>query len=139
MLLTKECDYGIRIIRALVDGTKKTVEIIAEEQHIPKKYAYKIVKKLDRAGFVQSVRGRGGGYRLNKPLDSFTVADIVTTIDANRYINECLQDDSLCPFKIDPRKPCTVHQQLVRIQKMVLSELNSLTMDVALLPKTVEK
>jgi len=28
MLLTKECDYGIRVIRALADGTKKTVEAI---------------------------------------------------------------------------------------------------------------
>ena len=133
MFLTKECDYGIRIIRALVDGTKKTVEDIALEQNIPKKYAYKIIKKLDRAELVRSVRGRGGGYRLSKPLNSFSVADIIATIDTNRYINDCLQDDSECPFKHDPEKPCTVHQELMRIQEMVISQLSALTMDVALL------
>ena len=132
MFLTKECDYGIRIIRALADGTKKTVEAIADEQHIPQKYAYKIIKKLDLAGYVQSVRGRGGGYLLLKPLASFNLADVLTTIDAKRYINECLQKDSTCPFKTNPDKPCTVHNELVRLQEMVVSELKMLTLDVAL-------
>ena len=132
MFLTKECDYGIRIIRALMDGTKKTVESIAEEQHIPTKYAYKIIKKLDRAGFVRSVRGRGGGYHLLIPLDTFTLADIVKTIDANRYVSECLRNDSECPFKTDRETPCNVHRELERIQTIVVGELQSIPMDIAL-------
>ena len=132
MFLTKECDYGIRIIRALADGTKKTVETIANEQHIPIKYTYKIIKKLDQANLVQSTRGRSGGYRLRKPLDSTSLGDILMTIDAGRYVNECLQEGSACPFKNNPDSPCTVHRELERIQNMILNELQLLTMDVAL-------
>jgi len=128
MFLTKECDYGVRVIRALSDGTKKTVEIIATEQHIPKKYAYKIVKKLERGGYIYSIRGRGGGYRLQKPLSTFTLVDVVVAIDPDRYINECLRDESTCTFKSSTDK-CLVHLELAKLQDLVISALNAKTMD----------
>lgn len=129
MFLTKECDYGVRVIRALASGIKKTVEIIATEQHIPKKYAYKIVKKLERGNYIYSIRGRGGGYRLLKPLNTFTLVDIVAAIDPTRYVNECLRDESLCAFKHDPNGKCLVHLELAKLQDLVISALNAKTMD----------
>ena len=132
MFLTKECDYGVRVIRALADGTKKTVEVISQEEQIPKKYAYKIVKKLEKDGFLKSLRGRNGGYVLNKPLNTFTLASVVSTIDASRYINDCLKADYDCPFKEKAENPCKVHRELDRIQQLVLHELGSKTMEVML-------
>ena len=124
MFLTKECDYGVRIIRTLADGTKKTVEAIAMEEDIPKKYAYKIVKKLEVGGFVSSMRGRGGGYRLHRPLDTFSLVDIVATLDAKRYVNECLREGSTCKFK----GACTVHKELDRLQTLIMAELSTKSM-----------
>ena len=132
MLLTKECDYGIRVIRALADGNKKTVELIATEEQIPPKYAYKIVKKLEQAGFVQSTRGRSGGYRLHKPLNSFNLVDVVLAIDSHRYVNECLRADSTCTFKTNPDQLCTVHIELKRVEILLISELGSKTMEEVL-------
>ena len=128
MFLTKECDYGIRVIRAVAGGEKKTVEAIAKEELIPSKYAYKIVKKVERAGLVKSIRGRNGGYLLTKPLDDFTLLDIITAIDADRYVNECLQGDATCVFKDNPDKPCGVHLELVRLQGIIAEGLNSKSM-----------
>ena len=125
MFLTRECDYGIRVIRSLADGAKKTIDTIANEEHIPKKYAYKIVKKLEHGGLVRSTRGRGGGYQINKELDSFTIADIITSVDSNRFINDCLKESSECPFRDHALTPCTVHSELKRIQDMVLAELSA--------------
>jgi len=136
MFLTKECDYGVRVIRALADGKKKTVETIAEEEHIPSKYAYKIVKKLERGGFVYSTRGRGGGYRILKSLDSFTLVDIVVSVDPGRYVNECLREESVCTFKHNPDGPCLVHQELARLQTLVIDALNAKTMDQILRMET---
>ena len=128
MFLTKECDYGIRVIRALAVGDKKTVEVIAMEELIPSKYAYKIVKKVERAGLVKSIRGRNGGYVLTKSLDDFTLLDVITAVDSERYVNECLQEDSTCVFRSGPDKPCGVHLELVRLQGMIAEELNSKSM-----------
>ena len=128
MFLTRECDYGVRVIRALSNGKKKTVEKICTEELIPKKYAYKIVKKLETGGFLRSLRGRGGGYRLNMPLDAFSLYDIVLAIDADRYINECLREDSACPFRADSKAPCAIHAELNRIQSRLMEEFGAKTL-----------
>jgi len=132
MFLTKECDYGVRIIRALSDGGKKTVDKISVAEQIPQKYAYKIVNKMVQSGLVNSTRGRVGGYHLNKALDSITLLDIIKAVDANRYVNECLHPDASCHFKGKSEQPCKVHAELERIQMMIVSELNAKTMDEVL-------
>ena len=128
MFLTKECDYGVRIIRTLADGTKKTVEAIANEELIPHKYAYKIIKKLERYGLVLSKRGRSGGYVLAKALDSFTLLDVVAAVDAARYVNECLHPASDCNFRDHPERPCKVHDEMARVQSIVADEFSSKSM-----------
>jgi len=127
MLLTKECDYGVRIIRVLSDARKKTVKKICDSEYIPEKYAYKILKKLENAGFVQSIRGRDGGYYLNKPLDTFTLYDIAHAVDENLSVFECLREGAACPHKSQDA-PCTVHLEFERIQHMLISEMQSKTM-----------
>lgn len=132
MFLTKECDYGIRMIRSLADGEKKTVRTICDLEYIPHQYAYKILKKLERAGFVQSRQGPDGGYRLVRQLNSFTLFDIIVAIDKDLFLFECVQTGHTCP-RNDPKAPCAVHQELERIQSIMLQEMQSKTMDTVLL------
>jgi len=126
MYLTKECDYGLRIIRALADGEKTTAEEICAAENIPGQFAYKILKKLERAGYLQSSRGRDGGYWLVRPLNSFSIYDIVSSVDEILYINECLRDDRPCK-RNHPDEPCAVHKELERVQKVLVDELSGKT------------
>jgi len=128
MLLTKECDYGLRIIRALADKEKRTVQKICDTEHIPHMYAYKILKKLQNAGLVQNKRGPDGGYFLIKPLDTFTIYDIVTAVDERLLIFECLTDGAQCPRNTG-NSPCTVHCELVRIQTLLVHEMKARSME----------
>jgi len=123
MLLTRECDYGLRIIRALSTGEKATAEEICTAEKIPGQFAYKILKKLERAGFLQSSRGRDGGYWLVRQLDSVSIYDIVSSIDENLFINECLRNDRPC-VRNDPDDCCAVHKELDRIQSILVDELS---------------
>jgi len=122
MLLTRECDYGIRIIRVLSNEGMKTVEEICEMEHVPYKYAYKILKKLENSGFVKSRRGRNGGYELIASLRDCTLLDVVTAINDNLYINECLREGHVCSRNPD-EEPCDVHIELKRIQEALQEEL----------------
>jgi len=129
MLLTKECDYGIRIIRALSHEERMTVEAISTAEHIPQQYTYKILKKLEIAGYVQGLRGRDGGYRLCTALDSFSLYDVVVAIDKNLFIHECLRDDNSCPHKgTDADILCKVHHELGRIQNLIVEEMQKKNM-----------
>jgi len=123
MYLTKECDYGLRIIRALADGEKTTAEEICAAENIPGQFAYKILKKLERAGYLQSSRGRDGGYWLVRPLNTFSIYDIVSSVDEILYINECLREDRPCK-RNHPDEPCPVHKELERVQKVLVDELS---------------
>jgi len=126
MFLTKECDYSLRIIRALAGGEKTTAEEICAAENIPGQFAYKILKKLERAGFLQSSRGRDGGYWLVRPLNSFTIYDVVSSVDELLYINECLRDDRPC-IRNRSEVPCSVHRELDRIQNVLVDELSGKT------------
>jgi len=122
MFLTKECDYGLRIVRALAGCEKKTAEEICTAENIPGQFAYKILNKLERAGFLQSSRGRDGGYWLIRQLDAITIYEVVSAIDEHLFINECLRDDRPC-IRNDPDEPCAVHRELERIQDVLIYEL----------------
>jgi len=127
MLLTRECDYGIRIIRALSDGQKKTVAAVCKQERIPEPYAYKILKKLERAGYVQSIRGRIGGYVLVMDLKRHTMYDVAYAIDEKMLVFECVANDDFCSFKFGDH-PCKVHLEFDRIQERVVKELKAKTL-----------
>ena len=127
MFLTKECDYAIRIVRSLADLEKKSVKTICDSEHIPQFFAYKILKKLEYAGIVLSHRGALGGYQLAKKPDDVTLYSIVSAVEEGLFLSECLQMDN-CPHNSNGNN-CGVHQELKRIQELVISSLKEKTMD----------
>jgi len=127
MFLTKECDYSLRIMRALKNEQQRTVSEICDEEHIPDKYAYKILKKLEKAGFIQIKRGTNGGYTLIRPLESFTIFDVVSAVDEKLFLFECLKDENLCPNN-NNKTPCKVHNEFLRIQNVLVSEMKAKNM-----------
>ena len=134
IFLTKECDYGIRMIRSLAKGEKKTVQGIVETEKIPLQYAYKILKKLEKGGFVSSIRGRDGGYVLKKALSSYSLYDVATSIENNLFVFECLHKKDACIFR-EAEQPCRIHCEFERIQKVLIDELTSKSMAEVLLKK----
>ena len=61
MLISRELDYALRILRGLGDGDMHTMRALCEEELIPQKFAYKIIRKLAAADYIHAVRGVGGG------------------------------------------------------------------------------
>lgn len=127
MLITRECDYAVRAVRALAEHEKKTVKEICDIEHIPHQYAYKILKKLEKAGIVASSRGVNGGYILLKDLNSFSLSDIFFAIENELFLNECQQAGYQCRHNQD-KNPCKVHSELCRIQNELAKSLSEKTM-----------
>ena len=80
MKLSTKGRYGLR---ALIDlalyGEKEAVSIqsISARQMISDSYLEQLVRKLQKAGLVTSVRGAQGGYRLAKPAQEISVGDVL--------------------------------------------------------------
>jgi Rrf2 family nitric oxide-sensitive transcriptional repressor len=68
MRLTLHTDYALRVLIhvAIADGKLITISDIAERFDISKQHLMKVVSDLSRKGYLETVRGRGGGIRLRR-------------------------------------------------------------------------
>ena len=64
---------------------------IAERQQLSLAYLEQLFGKLRREGLVTSARGPGGGYRLARPSDAITVAEVVSAVDEKLRATRCEQ------------------------------------------------
>ena len=62
---------------------------ISERQGISLSYLEQLFAKLRRQELVQSVRGPGGGYRLNRAANDIVIAEIVSSVDENVDATRC--------------------------------------------------
>jgi Rrf2 family transcriptional regulator, iron-sulfur cluster assembly transcription factor len=69
--------------------TAVPLSAIAERQHISLAYLEQLFARLRRAGLVESARGRTGGYRLARPANSITIAEIMTAVEEDVRMTRC--------------------------------------------------
>ena len=83
MRVTAKVDYALRALVELAAAEGATVkgDRIAEAQQIPLKFLENILSELRRSGIVGSQRGSEGGYRLAKPADDVSVADVIRAVE----------------------------------------------------------
>jgi Rrf2 family protein len=84
MLISSRGQYAIRILLDLAiheNGEAINVKTIAERQDLSEKYMEQILSILQKAGFVISIRGYHGGYRLADKPENYTIGQIVRTVD----------------------------------------------------------
>ena len=62
---------------------------IARRQEISLSYLEQLFAKLRRGGLVKSVRGPGGGYRLNRPASEVRISDIIVSVDEPIKATRC--------------------------------------------------
>ncbi len=83
-MLSKKAEYALRALLYLAERYGQEpilISELAQEQSIPKKFLELILLELRNLGFLQSKKGKGGGYSLRKPPETVTVGDVVRVID----------------------------------------------------------
>ena len=82
MRLTLHTDYSLRVLIhvGIADGKLITINDIAESFDISKQHLMKVVNALSQKGYLDTVRGRGGGIRLRRPPRDITSAKWCATL-----------------------------------------------------------
>ena len=95
--------YGLRVMIDLAkndNGSYIPLKDIADRQEISKKYLEIIVKKMVEGGLVKGSSGKGGGYKLVKKPEKYTVGEILTLMEGTISSVACPADkDYDCPRK----------------------------------------
>lgn len=82
MRLSARVDYALRALSELAAANApRTVEQLSEAQNIPNKYLESILGELRRTGLLRSQRGPEGGYRLSRPAEQISIADVIRALD----------------------------------------------------------
>lgn len=89
--ISKLADYAVVVLVRLGAGTIETAPGIAQATGVPEPTVAKVLKALASAGLVASQRGARGGYRLARPLDLVSVADVVAAIDGPIALTACVE------------------------------------------------
>ena len=101
MRISTKGRYALRLMLDLAlygNGTCISLRDISARQNVSVKYLEQIVVILARAGFVKSVRGPQGGYRLARPPKDYTAGGILRLIEGSLAPVPCLEDDTnSCP------------------------------------------
>ncbi len=92
MIVSTKGRYALRVMLALAEEKSDNyipLKEIAEKEDISLKYLESILVVLSRAGFVDALRGRGGGYRLSKPPSAYTVGSILQLTEGSMASVSC--------------------------------------------------
>ena len=96
--LTRRGDYAVRATLALArsDEDRRSARSIAEEMAIPVQFVPQVMGDLVRAGLVEAVPGRTGGYRLARPADSISLLDVIEAVEGDSRRQTCVLRGGPC-------------------------------------------
>ena len=97
MMISTKGRYALRVLIDMAEhqaGGYVPLKEIAERQEISEKYLESIVKTLVKEQILEGLRGKGGGYRLRKEPDQYTVGQILRVMEGSLAPVACLEKGS---------------------------------------------
>ncbi|MCI5954470.1 MAG: Rrf2 family transcriptional regulator [Lachnospiraceae bacterium] len=95
MKISTKGRYAVRVMLDLaLNNTGECIKVkdIAARQGISEKYLEQIIAVLNKAGYVKSVRGAQGGYRIAKKPEDYTVGMILRLTEGSMAPVSCLEE-----------------------------------------------
>ena len=92
MIVSAKGRYALRVMVCLAQRSSEEyipLKEIAEKEGISQKYLESIMTTLSKAGFVDAVHGKGGGYRLNRSPSEYTVGSILKLTEGGLTAVSC--------------------------------------------------
>ncbi len=133
MRLTLWTDYALRtLIYIGVKGERlSTIAEIAESFDISKPHLMKVVNKLGQQGYIETVRGKGGGIRLGRPPAQIRVGAVVRDTEEELAVLGCLAEPEFCQIQ----GCCVLRRAMREATQAFLRTLDGYTLTELLAPR----
>ena len=101
MRVTLHTDFALRVLIhvAIADGKLITISDIAESFDISKQHLMKVVSDLGQKGYLDTVRGRGGGIRLRRQPRDINIGQVVRDTEDQLDVIGCLEHKGYCAIE----------------------------------------
>lgn len=127
MKISTKGRYALRLMMDLAmhdTGSPVSLKDIAARQSISDKYLEQIISILNKAGFVRSIRGAQGGYRLARKPQEYTVGMILRLTEGSLAPVDCVNEGGSC----DRMEACVT----IRIWRQIYEAVNNVVDNITL-------
>ena len=128
MRITLKGRYALRAVLALAEmgksGEMVSINSLSEAEDISSIFLEQIFFKLKKAQIVKSVRGPGGGFALDRPLDSISVQEILDAAGEELSMKFCEKNAGDC----DRMSECVSHKVFASVSDKIDEYLRSITL-----------
>jgi Rrf2 family protein len=133
MKLSKRGEYALRSlinlgIAAKVGRSLIRVSELAEAEDLPVKFLEQVIQQLREAGFVESVRGKHGGYRLAKAASAIHIGEIVRLIDGPLAPIGCVSQSAYEPCNCPDEAHCGLRMLMLDVRNAIAGILDRYTL-----------
>lgn len=118
-MFNKETEYALRglvyVQQQNLKSRRPGIAEIAKEIEAPQFYTAKILQRLVRLGFVESLKGKGGGFFFDKNKADLPLKDLIAATEGDRTYEGCGFGLKHC----NKDNPCPLHNQYAPIRKAI--------------------
>jgi Rrf2 family protein len=133
MKVSKRGEYALRSLINLgiaheLGLPRVQIRQLAEKENIPVKFLEAILLEMNRAGYLDSKRGKGGGYFLKKPMARITIGEIVRLIDGPLAPISCASLTAYRPCSCPDEAHCGLRLLMVDVRNAIANILDKYTL-----------
>ncbi len=124
MIYTKTGEYAIRAILFLARQPKDSLVMssdIAKTEDIPAHYLAKILQRMAKYGYVDSFKGRGGGFKITELAKKSSILEIVERVEGPVINLKCVTGLKECTDD----NPCPLHDEWAELRNRIYNLISS--------------
>ena len=124
-LINRNVDYAVRALVFMARANKPTVSVtqMQAEVVVARPFLRKILQKLHKAGILQAVKGKGGGFALARTPENINLSDLVSVLQGPLKLNDCIFKKKIC----QNHGACLLRHKIAVIETRMLSEIKGIT------------
>jgi Rrf2 family protein len=133
MTLTKKGEYALRamiqlgIAKSLGRGLVSMSEL-AQSNRLPLKFLERIFLELRAAGYLETQRGKWGGYQIAKPMEEIRMGELVRLIDGRLAPIACASETDYCRCSCPDEEHCGLRMLMIDVRNAISNILDRYTL-----------
>jgi len=124
-LINRDVDYAARALTFMARANKPTVSVaqMQEQVGVSGPFLRKIMQKLHKAGIVQAVKGKGGGFAMARNPAKVTLKQLMEVLQGPLRLNDCVFGEKICKR----HAVCVLRHKIAGIESRLLAEVAAVT------------
>ncbi|MCM2266712.1 MAG: Rrf2 family transcriptional regulator [Elusimicrobiales bacterium] len=124
-LINRDVDYAARALVYMARANKPTVSVT--QMHgavgVTRPFLRKILQKLHKAGILQAVKGKGGGFAMARRPEAVTLNQLVEVLQGPLKLNDCVFRKKIC----QNHGACILRHKIAAIEGRLAAEIAGIT------------